>query len=188
MNYGKENLIHGILNYSLSEFENKEIQDAFGKIANILHQQPKYISHRDYHSRNLMIKLDKMYVIDFQDARMGPIQYDLVSLVKDSYVDISEEFGKKIINYYLDQAKTYLPNFSQQEFDYIYELQSIQRCFKACGSFASFYHQREDRRYLKYLNSTLRKVMESLSHFPEYKAFANMIVDSGALEKKFDLL
>lgn len=188
MNYGKDNLINGVLNYKFSEKIEKEIQSIFNKISTELHLQPKFISHRDYHSRNLMLKWDKMYVIDFQDARLGPIQYDLVSLIKDSYVDINEDFGDKIINYYLDQAKPYLPNFSMEEFNHIYELQSIQRCFKACGSFASFFHQRQDRRYLKYLNGTLKKVIKSLNGFPEYKTFSDVIIDSGALDKKFDLL
>lgn len=188
MNYGKENLIQGVLNFNLSEKVEKEIQNIFHKVSTELHLQPKFISHRDYHSRNLMIKFDKMYVIDFQDARLGPIQYDLVSLVKDSYVDINEDFGDKIIGYYLDQAKPYLTHFSMEEFKYIYELQSIQRCFKACGSFASFFHQRQDRRYLKYLNGTLKKVIKSLNAFPEYKTFSDVLVDSGALDKKYDEL
>ena len=188
MNYGKDNLIKGVLNFTLNDKVDLEIQNVFHKISTELHLQPKFISHRDYHSRNLMIKLDKMYVIDFQDARMGPIQYDLVSLIKDSYVDITEDFGEKILNYYLQAAKSNLKNFSEEEFYHIYELQSIQRCFKACGSFASFFHQRQDRRYLKYLSGTLKKVMKSLTAFPEYKVFSDIIIDSGALEKKFDLL
>jgi aminoglycoside/choline kinase family phosphotransferase len=188
MNYGKDNLIKGILNYSFSEKVEKEIQQIFTKISTHLHLQPKFISHRDYHSRNLMIKLDKMFVIDFQDARLGPVQYDLVSLIKDSYVDINEDFGDKIISYYLEQAKPFLSNFSMEEFNHIYELQSIQRCFKACGSFASFFHQRQDRRYLKYLNGTLKKVIKSLTAFPEYKAFSDVLIDSGVLEKKFELI
>ena len=47
--------------------------------------------HRDYHSRNLMLHAQNLYIIDFQDARMGPDTYDLASLLRDSYVDLSEE-------------------------------------------------------------------------------------------------
>lgn len=189
MNYGKDNLLAGVLRFNFSDKLNKEIADVFLDISSRLHNEPKRIAHRDYHSRNLMLKLDKMTVIDFQDARLGPIQYDLVSLMRDSYVDMNDTMAKNLINYYLESSKKYLPvDFSREHFDRIYELQSIQRCFKACGSFASFYHQREDRRYLKYLSGTLRRVVKAVHEFPEYKVFADVLIDSGALERKYESL
>lgn len=189
MNYGKDNLVAGILKFQFNEKTNKEISDIFLDICSKLDAEPKRIAHRDYHSRNVMIKLDKVQVIDFQDARLGPIQYDLVSLMRDSYVDMSDDMAKTLINYYLDQSKAFLPkDFSKEHFDRMYELQSIQRCFKACGSFASFFHQREDRRYLKYLSGTLRRVIKAINEFPEYKAFGDILIDSGALERKYESL
>ncbi len=189
MNYGKDNLLLGVLKFQMSPSVADELQKIYIDICQRLHNEPKRIAHRDYHSRNLMMKLDQMTVIDFQDARLGPVQYDLVSLLKDSYVDLNEESTQHLINNYLEKTKDYLPkNFSREQFDLIYELQSIQRCFKACGSFASFYHQREDRRYLKYLSGTLKRVLKSLTEFPEYKVFAEILIDSGALAKKYELL
>lgn len=189
MNYGKDNLLSGVLKFPFSDALNKEITDIFTDISTRLDIEPKKIAHRDYHSRNLMIKLDQMSVIDFQDARLGPIQYDLVSLLRDSYVDMSDAMALKLTDYYLDKSKEYLPkDFSREHFDRIYELQSIQRCFKACGSFASFYHLRQDRRYLKYLSGTLRRVIKAINEFPEYKVFADILIDSGALERKYESL
>lgn len=189
LNYGQDNLILGVLNAQLSNQSKTELQNIFLDISQTLHQEPKVICHRDYHSRNLMIKLDKMFVIDFQDARMGPIQYDLVSLFKDSYVDLEEGTVAQLMDYYLLQTKPFLPkNFSREHFNRIYEIQSLQRCFKACGSFASFYHQRGDKRYLKYLTPTLKRVIKGLNQFPQYKLFSDILLDSGALEKKFETL
>lgn len=189
MNYGKDNLLAGILKFPFTDTLQKEISEIFLNICSRLDKEPKRIAHRDYHSRNLMIKLDKINVIDFQDARLGPIQYDLVSLFRDSYVDMNDGMAKTLTDYYLEQSKEYLPkDFSREQFDLIYELQSIQRCFKACGSFASFFHLREDRRYLKYLPGTLRRVMKAINEFPEYKTFADILIDSGALERKFESL
>lgn len=189
MNYGKENLILGILKFQLNEKTERELEKAFTQISETLHREPKVICHRDYHSRNLMLKLDKMFVIDFQDARMGPIQYDLVSLFKDSYIDMSDETTAQLMDYYLDQARSFLgPQFSREHFNQIYEVQSLQRCFKACGSFASFYHQRGDHRYLKYLTPTLKRVLKGLTLFPQYKIFSDVLIDSGALEKNFEIL
>ncbi|MGZ3794392.1 MAG: aminoglycoside phosphotransferase family protein, partial [Bdellovibrio sp.] len=132
MNYGKDNLLSGILKFSFNEKTEREIADIFTNVCSRLDKEPKRIAHRDYHSRNLMIKLDKMSVIDFQDARLGPIQYDLVSLLRDSYVDMNDSMAKSLIEYYLQKSKEFLPkDFSKDQFDEIYELQSIQRCFKA---------------------------------------------------------
>lgn len=186
MNYGLENLIIGLLKYPLSSQRLSQVHSCFKDICTKLHQQKKYIAHRDYHSRNVMIKFNDIKVIDFQDARLGPIQYDLVSLLKDSYVNISPDFEKQLLSYYLERARPKLLNFSQEEFDYIYEVQTIQRCFKACGSFSSFYNQRQDIRYLKYISPTLKRVLKSLTDFPEYKDFADLLIDSGSIEKKYE--
>jgi aminoglycoside/choline kinase family phosphotransferase len=177
-----------MLKFQMSEKTLSQLGDAFHDICERLHREPKYIAHRDYHSRNLMIKFDDMRVIDFQDARMGPIQYDLVSLVRDSYVHIADDYARKLIEMYLLKAKSFLPkDFSHGHFQQIYELQTIQRCFKACGSFSSFYNLRNDTRYLKYISATLKRVLKSLSEFPEYKIFTDVLIDSGALERKYEV-
>ena len=59
------------------------------------------LCHRDYHSRNLMLHEAQLYIIDFQDARMGPDTYDLVSLLRDSYVDLAEQTVDELIAYFL---------------------------------------------------------------------------------------
>ena len=59
------------------------------------------LCHRDYHSRNLMLHEGQLYIIDFQDARMGPDTYDLVSLLRDSYVDLPEQTVSELIAYFL---------------------------------------------------------------------------------------
>lgn len=189
LNYAREHLIEGVLKFQLKDKVATDLQKAFTDIAERLHNEPKVICHRDYHSRNLMIKLDQVYVIDFQDARLGPIQYDLVSLIKDSYVDINDNYAAKMLNYYFDNT-TFLQDraLSKEQFNVIYELQSVQRCFKACGSFASFMNMREDKRYLKYLNGTLKRVMKSLLQFPEYKVLLDVLIDAGAFDKNYERL
>jgi len=189
MNYAKEHLLSGLLKIKFSAAEANELEKTFIHFCEILHKKPKVICHRDFHSRNVMIKLDQVRIIDFQDARLGPAQYDLVSLFRDSYVDMSEEYAQKLMTYYLENSQiTARPGFNRDEFSETYELQSLQRCFKACGSFASFMNMRNDRRYLKYLAPTLKKVMKSLTHFPQYSLITNLLLDSGALEKNYETL
>ena len=187
MNYAKDNLLLGLLKLKLSDSVLAELDKAFHGYCSQLAAEPKVICHRDFHSRNVMIKRNKVYLIDFQDARLGPVQYDLVSLFKDSYVDMSDEYSAQLMKYYFDNSNvTKDPQFSVENFFRVYELQSLQRCFKACGSFASFMNLRNDKRYLKYLTPTLKRVMKALSHFPEYNVISGILIDAGALEKNYE--
>ena len=70
-------------------------------IAEELAAEPRVLCHRDYHSRNLMLHDGSLYIIDFQDARMGPDTYDLVSLLRDSYVDLAAPQVDELIAYFL---------------------------------------------------------------------------------------
>jgi aminoglycoside/choline kinase family phosphotransferase len=63
--------------------------------------EPRVLCHRDYHSRNLMLHDRRLYIIDFQDARMGPDTYDLASLLRDSYVDMSDARMDELIGVFL---------------------------------------------------------------------------------------
>jgi hypothetical protein len=104
-------------------------------------------------------------------------------------VQIPDDMSEQLIKYYLDHAQNELSfKVSKDEFTQIYELQSIQRCFKACGSFSSFFHLRSDRRYLKYIHGTLKRVKASLDQFPEYKFFETVLKDSGAFTKPYETL
>jgi aminoglycoside/choline kinase family phosphotransferase len=188
-NYGKTHLFEKALGLHLSDSDTKKLDDIFLDISEALNQEEKFISHRDYHSRNLMIKLGKMRVIDFQDARLGPIQYDLVSLVHDSYVNIQPEFEKIILNSYINKANDVrAKKIDPEAFNEIFLLQKIQRCFKACGSFSSFLNLRDDKRYLKYLGPTLKKVCATIDEFPQYEFLKTLIVSNGLLEKDFSKL
>lgn len=193
MNYGREHLLEGLCKIRFSEKSLKELEATFFQICQTLDAEPKLIAHRDFHSRNVMLKHGKARIIDFQDARMGAIQYDLVSLLKDSYVSLSDESIAKLLNYYLEKRQDVLAELKEnksdlsiEKFQRVFEIQTIQRCFKACGSFASFYMLRHDTRYLKYLAPTLKTVRSCLSIFPEYSVFLRSLEDNGVFEYSFD--
>jgi aminoglycoside/choline kinase family phosphotransferase len=192
MNYGREHLLEGLCGLKFDAKTLRSLDQVFTHICERLHQEPKFIAHRDYHSRNVMIKHGKVRVIDFQDARMGTVQYDLVSLLRDSYVNLSDKSQAELLNYYLEQrelkaAQYKLPPISREHFDTIFEVQTIQRCFKACGSFASFKMLRQDNRYLKHLVPTLKTVRRSLEKFPEYSEFFRILEDNGVFEQTFEV-
>lgn len=186
LNYAKKYLLEGLCAINLSPAENISLAKNFQSICESLNNQDRYICHRDYHSRNLMIKFGKVRVIDFQDARMGPVQYDLVSLLKDSYVDLNSEMTEELLKYYLDErAKIHTPISDLKYFEHVYEIQSVQRCFKACGSFASFYVMRKDTRYLKYLSQTLQRVRISMQKLGLYSEFLDILQDHKVFEKDY---
>jgi aminoglycoside/choline kinase family phosphotransferase len=189
MNYAREHLLEKLAGIKLLPATATKLQSVFTDICERLHAEPKYVCHRDYHSRNVMLKLGQVCVIDFQDARRGPIQYDLVSLVHDSYVAMSPASKEFVIKDYLNKAKSHLPKtWSRGQFDEIFDIQTIQRCLKACGSFSSFYNARKDLRYLKYIHPTINLVANTLANHPKYAELLNVIRGEGLLEKNFDIL
>lgn len=128
-------------------------------ICYLLSGEPRVLVHRDYHSRNLMIKDGRQVVIDFQDARMGTPLYDLVSLLEDCYYQIDSSNKEKLIKYYYEEFfKKFDPNKTFAQFMYLYDLMTIQRVFKAIGSFAFIYADRKDLRYVKYIGYAFEKI------------------------------
>lgn len=154
------------------DVETKEVQALYKKLHDMcvtLSGQPRVLVHRDYHSRNLMIKNGEQIVIDFQDARMGTPLYDLVSLLEDCYYQINDTNKKLLIEYYYNTYfKTIDPNKNFEQFKSMYDLMAIQRVFKAIGSFAYIYADRKDLRYIKYIGyafEKVRSIMLNHEHF-----------------------
>ena len=127
------------------------------------------ITHRDFHSRNIMVQGDQFIFIDFQDARWGIPQYDLVSLLEDCYYELDDKNRETLKRYYydnLDPAIHGQKNF--QEFLCLYEDMTIQRVFKAVGSFCYIYNWRKDERYLKYIGFAMEKIRKVMMDNPKY--------------------
>jgi aminoglycoside/choline kinase family phosphotransferase len=129
----------------------------------MLSSEPRVLVHRDYHSRNLMIKNGEQIVIDFQDARMGTPLYDLVSLLEDCYYQLEDGNKQKLIQYYYTQYfKDFDPTKTFDQFLYLYDMMAIQRVYKAIGSFAFIYADRKDLRYVKYIGYAFEKVRATM--------------------------
>ena len=135
----------------------------------MISSEPRVLVHRDYHSRNLMIKNGEQIVIDFQDARLGTPLYDLVSLLEDCYYQLDATNKKKLINYYYEEYfKKFDPSKSYEQFLYLYDMMAIQRVFKAIGSFAYIYADRKDLRYVKYIGYAFEKVRSFMLAHEEF--------------------
>ena len=163
LNYAKKYLIQELLSVPLLASMEQKLDEELTSLCDELYQSPQVICHRDFHSRNIMLHFGEVSIIDFQDARMGPPAYDLVSLFHDSYVQLSDESINHLMSYYIRN----FPHFrdlglNADQWQRFYDLQKLQRCFKACGSFASFKVMRDDERYLKYIRPTLDMLMKHM--------------------------
>ena len=134
-----------------STAERNTLETVFEKILAVNLAEPAVHVHRDYHSRNLMVCGDKPGVIDFQDAVHGPITYDLVSLLKDAYVEWEEEQCLDWLARYWEKArKAGLPVRADfGDFFRDYEWMGVQRHIKVLGIFARLCHRDGKDAYLK---------------------------------------
>ena len=147
----------------------KELEELFDPIMKRLADQRMVITHRDFHSRNVMVKDGKFVFIDFQDARWGIPQYDLVSLLEDCYYDLKEENRVELKRYYFDNLSPEIHGQkSYEDFLELYDDMTIQRVFKAVGSFCYIYNWRKDDRYLKYIGFAMEKIRRVMMDKPKY--------------------
>lgn len=160
MNFFNKNLDEGLIN---------ELEELFDPIMRRLAEQKMVITHRDFHSRNLMVKDGKYVFIDFQDARWGIPQYDLVSLLEDCYYNLNEENREALKRHYYDNlAPAIHGQQSYEHFCQLYNDMLIQRVFKAVGSFCYIYNWRKDDRYLKYIGFAMEKIRRVMMDSPRY--------------------
>jgi aminoglycoside/choline kinase family phosphotransferase len=147
----------------LESFARKELNEAFMPLCESLAGEELYFTHRDYHSRNLMFSEGQLALIDFQDARMGPCHYDLVSLLKDSYMQIDDALVQELIDFYIqlkEQAEG--RKLDREKFTQIFDGMSIQRNLKAIGTFAYQSVNKNNKRYMSYIGPTLNYVRQTL--------------------------
>lgn len=136
-----------------------------GEIVEQLASEPRVLCHRDYHSRNLMLHDEELYIIDFQDARMGPDTYDLASLLRDSYVDFTEQQVEELIAYFLA-----LKGLAGQDeaFRARFDVMALQRNLKALGTFGYMTIARRNPVYIQYIPRTLRYVRDNMVAHPRF--------------------
>jgi len=143
----------------------------------VLSQPQGYFVHRDFHSRNIMFKgKGKIAVIDYQDARVGAITYDLASLLKDVYIRFDRE---KIIELVLEfkELKGGLQDISDEQFIRWFDFMALQRHIKILGIFARLKIRDNKPNYIDDIPMTLSYIRETISLYRELKPLG-MILDS----------
>ena len=150
----------------------EELRREFAVLIESLAAEPRVLCHRDYHSRNLMLHDSQLYIIDFQDARMGPDTYDLVSLLRDSYVDLPEQTVSELLAYFLALKGQ---SGDQREFRQRFDVMALQRNLKALGTFGYQTTARRNPVYIQYIPRTLRYVRDNLEQLPQFARIRELL-------------
>ena len=133
------------------------------KITKELCALPQGFTHRDYQSRNLMVKNGHIYIIDFQDALIGPKVYDMVCLLRDSYIDATDIL-KELGDYYCKKS-----GYEPQKFWRAFWLQTVQRKLKDSGRFVFIDRVKKNPNFLPFIPLSMNYVKQALEQLPEYK-------------------
>lgn len=170
MEFTKKYFLDRYLGVNVASLAIEKLYLRFHEMCLEISKEPRTLVHRDFHSRNIMIKNGEQVVIDFQDARMGTPLYDLVSLLEDCYYSIDVENKKKLQAYYFDTYfQLYDSSKTFEAFEYSYDMMTIQRVFKAIGSFAFIYADRKDLRYIKYIGFAFEKVRSLMLKYERFE-------------------
>jgi aminoglycoside/choline kinase family phosphotransferase len=165
------------LQLDLDKSQQKIISDTFTSLTHAILAQPQVFVHRDYHSRNLMLmKNNNPAVIDYQDAVLGAITYDLVSLLRDCYIAWPDDKVEQWTLAYRDQAVVagVIERVDDQTFMRWFNLMGVQRHIKVLGIFARLYHRDGKENYLNDLPQTFDYVMQVGKRHPETQALIQL--------------
>jgi aminoglycoside/choline kinase family phosphotransferase len=163
--------VEGYRGAALTPAERDALDAEWAVLAAELASEPRVLCHRDYHSRNLMLHDGRLYIIDFQDARMGPDTYDLASLLRDSYVDINEAALADLLAYFLALGG----RRDAVEFRRRFDLMSVQRNLKALGTFGFQTTVRRNPVYIQYIPRTLAYARGNLERYPRFARLRDLL-------------
>jgi N-acetylmuramate 1-kinase len=175
-----KHFLEGYRGAALSAASRDALAHEYASIAEALASEPRGLCHRDYHSRNLMLHEESLYIIDFQDARMGPDTYDLASLLRDSYVDFTEQQVEELIAFFLALrgpdagADTAVDH---EEFRARFDLMALQRNLKALGTFGYQTTTRGNPVYIQYIPRTLNYVRANLLKYPRFARLQEVLAE-----------
>ena len=154
------------------------LAEEFAGIVEELAGEPRVLCHRDYHSRNLMLHGGQLFIIDFQDARMGPDTYDLVSLLRDSYVDLTEAQVDELIAYFLALRGQGAGTGDGPRFRERFDVMALQRNLKALGTFGFQAATRVNPVYIQYIPRTLAYVRANLERHTRFGRLRGLLADA----------
>jgi N-acetylmuramate 1-kinase len=152
----------------------KGVQEDFRQLCAELAARPRVLTHRDYHARNLMMCEDKLFIIDHQDARMGPASYDVASLLSDPYTSLDAGVSSELVDYFIEmKAASSSPLSDAGEFLRELEMMRVQRMLKAIGTYSYQAAVMNNTAYVAYIKPAIERAtasMKALGRFDTTRA------------------
>lgn len=182
LNFFPEWYLEKQLKIVVTPAQKKLLEELFDVLIKNALEQPQVFVHRDYHSRNLMVNennLNSPGVIDFQDAVIGAVTYDLVSLIKDCYIDWPREKVEFWVNDFYTKALSgrIIKDVTFEAFLRWFDLMGLQRHLKVAGIFSRLKHRDGKTGYLKDIPRTMDYIFDVIKRYPEFKPFENLLND-----------
>ena len=157
------------------------LDKTFKRLSEYIAEQPIVCLHRDYHSRNLMIlPHNKVGVLDFQDAVWGPITYDIVSLLKDCYIDWPTQQVQQWVHDFYVQLKDekIINNCDVDQFTDWFHWTGLQRHLRILGTFTRLQMRDNKPQYLQYFPRILNYVREVTERYREFSDLKTFLLEA----------
>lgn len=168
------------LNLNLQADEHELLNTTFQMLTTQIASQPQVLVHRDYHSRNIMVlepaatTSHKFGIIDFQDAVLGPLTYDLVSLLKDCYIELPREIILAWVTYFYEHSEL-AQQYTLAEFQRAFDWCGLQRHLRVLGTFCRLHLRDGKSNYLYDLPRTYQYVATCVADYPEFQTFGEWL-------------
>ncbi|MBW2502091.1 MAG: phosphotransferase, partial [Deltaproteobacteria bacterium] len=139
-----------------------------------------YFLHRDFQSRNLMVTAGEIRIIDFQGGRLGPLGYDLASLLIDPYAGIPAGLQQRLLEHYLEQLCTY--GLDDRAFLKGYKSLALQRNLQILGAFAFLAERKQKSFFRQFIPPAARSLQQLLAgpdgdNYPELRRLSEKIIE-----------
>jgi hypothetical protein len=163
------------LSSPLTAADKSELDRHFDALTDAIAQLPLGLVHRDYQSRNLMwAERDRLTILDFQDAFIGPAPYDLVALLCDSYVELTPELQRAMLLRYAEQR--HFSDAQRTALERGFHLITVQRKLKDAGRFVFIDRTRHMPEFLPFYPGSLVYVARALASLPELSALRSLLL------------
>lgn len=154
------------------------VQADFKALCSELAARPRVLTHRDYHARNLMMHRGEMFIIDHQDARMGPVSYDVASLLSDPYTALTDEITEALVELFIQmKAGSKLLIESTDEFRVELDLMIVQRMLKAIGTYSS-QAASGNPIYIPYIGPAIERALAAMQRLNRFDATRALLEES----------
>ena len=172
-------LLNKHLNLPLDQQNTEMLQSVFTLLIDSACEQPKVGMHRDYHSRNLLLNsAHQLAVIDFQDAVIGPVTYDAVSLLRDCYIRWPDESIEQLMQFHYQLMLSHQlinSDVTLTTYKKWFDFMGIQRHIKAAGIFARLYYRDGKNGYMKDIPLTLEYIIDIAGRYDELVPFSEWV-------------